>query len=216
MANVNTTSEIGKVYGRWRVISFDRYDGKHHYLLCRCRCGIERIVTRNNLRKGASRSCGCLALEVHTKHGECKSGNSKTYGCWLGLFARCRNPRHPSFENYGARGITVCERWKTFANFLADMGRKPPGLTIERIDNEKGYSPENCRWATHGEQNRNMRSNTFFTHDGVSMILVDWARRKGMNITTLRYRVWKLGWTMERAVTTPVGPRGRRFKTARA
>lgn len=118
------------------------------------------------------------------------------------MLSRCLNPNAPHYADYGGRGITVCERWREFSNFYADMGAKPPGLTLERIDNDKGYSPENCRWATREEQARNRRSNRLITYEGVTATLAETARRVGMGVTTLRGRL-DAGWSVEEAITKP-------------
>lgn len=146
----------GKQFGHWTVLARqpERYLG-HTRWLCRCVCGIERVVFGGALRRGASKSCGgCGRL----KHGHCRNGRStRVYEVWRAMLQRCYNPNHRAYANYGARGITVCERWHTFVNFLVDMGEPPPGLSIDRINNDGNYEPGNCRWATCSEQMRNRR-----------------------------------------------------------
>ena len=116
--------------------------------------------------------------------------------------ARCHRPSCRAYSNYGARGIYVCDRWReSFENFLADMGPKPsPAHSIDRIDNNLGYSPENCRWATWHEQSRNKRVNLLVEHRGKRQCLTDWARDTGIHVNTLRFRI-KKGWPVERALT---------------
>lgn len=129
--------------------------------LCRCVCGTERILPAFELK--VSRSCGCMRHELirqaRTKHGD--NGRQKRtaeYAAWRGMHTRCNNRNNPAYPSYGGRGITVCERWSSYESFLADMGRKPtPKHSLDRIDNDAGYSPENCKWATYGEQNSNQR-----------------------------------------------------------
>jgi hypothetical protein len=144
----------GHRFGRLVAISHISFQG----WLCRCDCGNETIVQGPNLRNGNSKSCGCLRVELAisraTKHGHAKK--TATYSSWQAMIKRCTNPNTWSWKHYGGRGITVCDRWRySFENFLADMGEKPEGLTLDRINNELGYSPENCRWATPAEQFRN-------------------------------------------------------------
>lgn len=115
---------------------------------CRCECGNEIEASGVLLRNGQTRSCGCL----HITHGMTLSPE---YRVWRSMHQRCTNPKHVRYERYGGRGISVCERWNSFENFFADMGARPAGLTLERIDNHKGYGPGNCKWATWSEQNRN-------------------------------------------------------------
>ena len=127
------------------------------------------------------------------------------YDTWRRMRQRCNTTSHASFNNYGGRGIKVCERWNNFANFLSDMGEKPtPKHTLERIDNDLGYSPENCTWATWREQNNNTRFNKILSYNGKSLTITQWARRMGMKPNTLVYRI-RLGWSVEDSINRPVG-----------
>jgi hypothetical protein len=127
------------------------------------------------------------------------------YRAWIGIKQRCYNPRHPRYRDYGGRGILVCERWRlSFAAFLNDVGLKPlPESTIERIDNNGPYSPENCCWATDHDQSRNRRSNIILTHNGPPLCLNDWAARVGIGRMTLTQRL-RRGWSVSEALTTAV------------
>lgn len=116
---------------------------------------------------------------------------------------RCFNKNEPKYKYYGGRGITVCDRWRRYPNFLEDMGEAPPKMTLDRIDNNKGYEPGNCRWATRFEQARNRRTNVFWTHNGITLCLKDWATRLGMPKNTLTQRR-AYGWSVERSLTEPV------------
>jgi hypothetical protein len=130
---------------------------------CVCDCGARVVVNGNRLNTGITKSCGCLKRDVaramSTTHGHSTvGGNSPTYETWRGMIDRCTNQGHVSFSRYGGRGIVVCERWRTFANFLVDMGERPAGKTLDRRNNDLGYSVENCRWATNQEQGQNTRT----------------------------------------------------------
>lgn len=150
---------------------------------------------------------------MNYKHG--KVGTT-TYNVWSSMLARCRNPNCPAFPNYGGRGIDVCDAWISFKGFLADMGERPEGLTLERIDNDRGYGPDNCRWATRSEQGRNKRSTRLLTVDGQTLSMAEWSERTGLKISTIWARIAK-GWPESVAVTTPLiterkgKPRGSRL-----
>ena len=120
--------------------------------------------------------------------------------------ARCLNTNAPNYTSYGGRGITICERWMSFVNFLADMGERPPGTSLDRIDNDRDYCPDNCRWATPRQQSRNTRIARLITFNGETMRVVEWAERLGLNEYIIRSRL-KYGWSVERALTRPVKKR---------
>lgn len=123
------------------------------------------------------------------------------------MLARCDNPKNPAYPRYGGRGITVCDRWRTFEGFLADMGERPAGKSIERINNDGNYEPGNCRWATAKEQNLNTRSNRLVTIDGETRPLAEWAELRGLLVGTVYDRLYR-GWNIERAINTPLARRG--------
>jgi hypothetical protein len=141
-------------FGRLTVVE---YQGGRLWL-CVCDCGNAKFIEGYSLRNGLTTSCGCFHKEVisakHFKHGKC---GTRTYKSWATMIQRCTNPRSPRYFDWGGRGITVCERWRDFRNFLADMGECPPKLTIERVDNNGNYEPGNCHWVTQAVNNRNKR-----------------------------------------------------------
>ena len=146
----------GERNGRLVAIVFVRRHKTNgqHYWKFRCDCG-EAIVARvGSVRSANTASCGCLKLQIATRHNMSKSPE---YRAWSAMLDRCSNPKNKSFHNYGGRGIKVSRRWRTFENFYADLGPRPPGLTLERLNNERGYDKQNCKWATWTEQGRNRR-----------------------------------------------------------
>lgn len=153
-------------FGRLRVVGDHPNQRGNAQWLCHCDCGTEIVVRACNLKSGHTQSCGCLHSE-HSReqslknrthgHGGRDKKRSITYNSWYNMKARCSNPKATGYENYGGRGITVCKRWLEFENFLADMGERPDGLTLDRKNNEGNYEPSNCRWATRIEQNNNTR-----------------------------------------------------------
>ena len=185
-------------------------NGTARYYLCKCDCGAMKTISSCSLRAGLSKSCGCLRKQLAsirgTRHGDSKGGGSWTpeYRAWHALRGRCNNPKNPKYKDYGGRGITVCERWDVFANFLADMGRKPSAIhSIDRIDVNGNYEPGNCRWATRKEQANNCRSNHEITFQGRTKNLTQWSEETGLPYLTLLMRI-RRGWTAELALTTPV------------
>lgn len=206
----------GRRFGRLTVIGLadKRVNKKLHYR-CRCDCGNEAVVMGVQLRIGKTRSCGCLSSEMtatrNRKHGAIQKVNGKRrpspeYTSWQQIKDRCFNRNNIGYANYGGRGITMSERWVTdFTAFLADVGPKPSrSHSIERLDNDRGYEPGNCVWATRSEQSKNRRNVRYYTYQGATLCLADWARELGMRWHTLQARVTRSGWSIDRAVTTPV------------
>ena len=189
-----TKHQPGDVHGRWRLIS---HRGGYTWL-ARCSCGTEKPVSISNLTSGASKSCGCSLGEGPRK----KWPNE--IGSWKDMRARCSNPNHPEYKNYGGRGITVCQEWtESYADFIRDMGVKPTSKhSIERVNNSLGYCPDNCKWATSYEQVRNRRTNVILTAYGETKCLKDWARdpRCHVSVTGLRYRVRIKGMPIKEAL----------------
>lgn len=178
---------------------------------CMCSCGSTSVVSTGDLRSGGTRSCGCSKTkfinETRVAHGEARrSFKSPEYRTWSGMLSRCSNPNVQGYKNYGGRGIKVCKRWLKFENFLADMGRRPsPKHTIEREDNDLGYTPKNCTWLHHSKQSGNRRTNHRLVHSGLSMTITEWAKKLGLTQNLISNRLFR-GWSVERALTTPAIP----------
>lgn len=192
---------IGQIFGRITVISASEKKGKHQYWVCKCRCGKEKISSSTNLLNGHVKSCGCLGLETFRGH-RLTHGQSKTpeFKAWWRMISRCiyaypENHNSNSHKYYVEKGIEVCERWKEkFENFLEDMGPMPnPRYSLERNENSKGYSLENCRWATLREQALNRSNSVFLTYKGIKKNLCTWADDLGVNRVTLRRTAIRLG-----------------------
>lgn len=141
---------------------------------------------------------------MNKQHGHTtKTTSSPTYKSWHMMKQRCTNPKYSQYNDYGGRGITVCTQWLEFSAFLADMGVRPAGASLERLDNAKGYSPDNCVWADRKQQQRNMRRNRNLTHNGVTMCMSDWAAELGLKPHSLSKRIDVCGWSVEKALSTP-------------
>lgn len=202
----------GQRFGRLVVLGFAGQRKSRSYWICRCACGTVVNVGAANLRRGNTSSCGCLQREWarvgQIVHGHSRNGHrSAEYHTWHGMKRRCNDPNSTNYRNYGGRGIRVCERWNSFENFLLDMGHKPtPKHSLDRIDNNGRYTPENCRWATETEQKRNTRRNRLISFRGETHCLIKWAELISMKYLTLYYRICR-GWSIERALTEPVQKR---------
>lgn len=176
--------------------------GRRKRWLCRCDCGSVLLVRQDHMLSGNTRSCGCSSGNYTGSRRTHGMTGTTTYVVWCRMRSRCLIESDAAYPNYGGRGITICDRWRSFENFFADMGERPDGLTIERRDNNSGYSPDNCYWATRSQQSRNKRSNVLLTCNGRSQPLAAWAEEIGINDATLWARINVYGWSVERAIKT--------------
>lgn len=197
----NKLNLAGRRFGKLTAVR--REDGGKW--LCRCDCGGETRCTTSNLTRGNSTSCGCH----RRKHG---LASTPTYRIWLSMRSRCSNPNSTAYSNYGGRGIRVCERWKKFHHFVEDMGLRPDGCDIDRIDNNGHYEPGNCRWVSREINLNNRRNNHNLTWQGQTLSIAAWSRKLGMNERTLTNRI-RRGWSIEQAMTAPRHARGKRKST---
>jgi len=196
---------VGQQYGRWVVLRIAGRDkGGEIVWLCRCVCGRERVVKGGSLRRGSSKGCASCAQERNATHG---GSGTRLYVIWRSMRTRCDVESHPTYKNYGGRGIAVCREWnksfEAFRDWALANGYKQ-GLTIDRIDNDGNYEPDNCRWATMKQQNRNARSNIHVTINGITKLLCEWAEVAGIKYITLWRRVNR-GWCPERLLSPPKG-----------
>lgn len=186
-------------FGRLTVTSF-AFSKNHAYWNCICDCGEKRIVAASNL-KHRTRSCGCLWREAHTIHGKHKSPE---FYVWASMIERCNNPKNKNYNSYGGRGISICDRWnKSFEKFFEDMGERPTEKhSLDRIDNNKGYSKQNCRWATQRQQSLNRRTTVMIEINSKKIPLAEAAEIYGIKYKTLAAR-YRSGWRGEKLFSTP-------------
>lgn len=207
----NMKDIAGMRFGKWTVIQLA---GKNKYgaymWTCRCDCGVVRDVQGSTLRRGNSTSCGC-DRSCHNPGNRIHGGKKeRLYGVWHGMRDRCENPHGKYYQRYGARGITVCSEWNDYSIFRdwALQNGYDPSLqkyecTLDRIDNNLGYYPENCRWTNQREQSNNRASNHLLTYNGETHTISEWSHITGLNKHTIRQRVGRLGWEVGRALTEP-------------
>ena len=190
---------MGQRFVGLTVLGFAGYKSKHPMWLCRCTCGNEKPIAASCLVTGQG-SCGCR--KSRTKHS---IGGTPEYKTWHRMISRCTNERDPSYARYGGRGITVCKRWlDSVEAFVEDMGKRPGGgYSLDRIDNNGNYEPENCRWANANEQTNNRSNTAHITLHGQRLPLTEWARKMGIDYRVVHSRI-RRGWTAEAALTIPV------------
>lgn len=198
----------GQKFGKLTVIKRAENDNRGNVQwLCQCECGNKKVVRGSSLKSGNSHSCGCLAIEnVKTIMSTHKMAKTRLYKIWAGMKQRCINPNTTGFENYGGRGIDYIPEWENFETFKewAIQSGYNDTLTIDRIDVNKGYSPQNCRWANETQQARNKRSNLYFTHQNQTRCLKDWATYLKIDYLLLYGRIVTRHWDFEKAINTPI------------
>ena len=213
----------GNRYGRLVVVSYYGYENGLDRWKCKCDCGNETIVPRHALESGNTTSCGCYkrqrTIETHYKHGGYKD---RLYGVWIDIKKRCYNENERSYKDYGGRGIEMCDEWKNdyknFKNWAISAGYDENAgymeCTIDRIDVNGNYCPENCRWVDIKVQANNTRSNCVIEYNTEKHTLSEWANILGIKTTTLWTRIYTYNWSVEKAFTTPVRKMNYKEKTA--
>lgn len=196
-------SRLKRVGKEFRVMG---KSGTAMHAVFKCECGVRSVLNCHKVKTGHTRSCGCFRNEKSSqrlvkningnKHGGC---HTEAYKSWQKMKARCENKAQYGYESYGGRGIVVCERWQSFALFLEDMGERPSGMSIDRIDVNGNYEPENCKWSTVKEQGRNKRNNRNLVIHNESRCVVEWAEIAGISDSMIRSRLTK-GWSHREAV----------------
>lgn len=187
---------IGQTFGRWVVVS-QAESKKGRRFNCKCQCGSEKVVYAYSLKSGDSKSCGCWRDEkasvTSSTHGHSRVGqHSPEYVCWTLMKRRCLNKNSKDYPEYGGAGVKVCPEWiASFEKFLADMGPRPEGRTLDRKDGTKGYSAENCKWSTPAEQSLNRKSTVWIEYQGVKLSQSQWAAKLGISADTIRARMKK-------------------------
>lgn len=202
--NVGDKLQHVRIVGAYEVPRKD--GGVREYYECVCDCGRTLRPEKFMLIKNPSVKCpSCAGKEAAVTRGCDGRVHTKEHAAWMAMRQRCLNPKAQAYANYGGRGITVCERWLDFDAFLADMGKKPtPEHQLERIDNNAGYAPENCKWATRVEQQNNRRVTRYMTANGERLPVSEWARRLGTGVSTIVNRVNKSRWSEQDACTLPI------------
>jgi hypothetical protein len=213
---INKSDYIGKKCFYYTVIDIEKHNYKNRYeLKCLCNCGNIFYLLPYMFNKPMYKSCGCFKkkaiIAFHTTHGGSKHPLYKEYSS---MIARCYNPKHKNYNYYGGRGITVCKEWldspHNFYAWVDSIGGRPPKTTLDRIDNNKGYSPDNCRYISAYDQQRNVKSNLMITHNGITKCLTDWAKEYGINNETARSR-YKKGYDFETIFSKEYLPNRGRF-----
>lgn len=187
----------GQRFGRLLAIEFVPDESKFSKFLCRCDCGQTKLIFTQSLIRGLTLSCGCYQRDqagLRKKHGHAGRGSrTKTYNSWAGMMDRCEWGGHPSYARYGAKGIRVDPRWHSFEAFFADIGERPPGTSIDRIDNSKGYGPGNCRWATRAVQALNTSRTVKVIYSDAVIPAKTLCQQLGLSLTVVRLRAYRRG-----------------------
>lgn len=206
----NRKEKKGDKFGKLTIIDFSDFNKR--YAICSCECGKTKIVETNYLAIGRIKSCGCLRRIIERDrnynpvlYGEAINKELRpTCTAWASMLKRCLNKTNADYKYYGGRNITVCDRWLNFYNFYEDMGKKPKGTILDRIDPNKNYEPYNCRWATRKQQLYNKTNSILLEYKGKKWGLQELAKKYGINRMTLKSRIFDMQWPIEKAIKTPI------------
>lgn len=198
---------MGARFGRLSVTGSPYYvrEGRNlWYVECACDCGVVKHYICKNIYRGKTVSCGCFSSQrvrpaFNASH---RMSGTSTYRAWASMKTRCLNPKASHYEQYGGRGISICDRWMEFENFFSDMGERPDGKTLDRIDVNGNYEPSNCRWATDDEQMNNKQDSVYLEYQGRKLTVAQWAKETGFDRSAIDVRI-KLGWSVEKILTIP-------------
>lgn len=200
----------GQRFGRFTVMERGNSKNNEVMWLCRCDCGNEKFVEGHHLKDGTSKSCGCINKERFETHGK---SNTRLFRIWTGMKQRCYNCKTQYYKIYGGHGIEVCEEWRndfqTFYDWAMANGYSE-NLSIDRIDSDGNYEPLNCRWVTNVEQANNKRSNYLLELNGKIQTITKWSKEFGISTQTIKHRIKKLGWSVEKAITVSPNSNGNR------
>lgn len=211
-ARANLKDITGQKFGYMTVVRLLGIHNKHAYWLCLCDCGNTAEIRGEALRSGHTLSCGCAQKEWASSPKSHGLSKHPLFKVWSGMIQRCENEKSPDYENYGGRGISVCPEWHEFSAFIRNMPNRPKGTTLDRIDNDKGYEPANCRWATHAEQCMNKRTTFRVEVAGKSLTLTEMEALSGIPHNVIRMRLNR-GFDPIRAMTQPMRDYPRQLKT---
>lgn len=214
---MNRDDLIGRTFNNLTVIGTTvAYRQKLICAVVKCKCGRQRVCRFDQLLNGNIKSCGCLNKarsrvsltckhSLRWEHRMDEHGNTRPeYSSWSAMMGRCLSPEHPEFENYGKRGISVCEKWRDFDIFFNDMGPRPSGTTLDRINFNKGYEPGNCRWANKDVQANNRSACVFYEYGGRRLTIKQWSNETGIKYKVLHSRLRKYKWSFEKSISEPV------------
>ena len=205
--NIIMINYEGYKFGNLLIMKFSHKIKSRCYWLMKCDCGTEKAININDVRHGKINSCGCIHKKQLVKRNKDNTIHgyfgTKTYASWSRMIGRCYNIKDKNYPNYGQRGITVCDSWReSFISFLNAMGERPNNTSLDRINNNGNYEPNNCKWSTPKEQARNRRSNRIIKYNNKSKTLAEWSEILNIKQSTIDKRIKKYGWSVNKALST--------------